>query len=265
MRLAVTGGKGGVGKTTIAAHAHRLLGWTTVDLDVTTPNLHLYLDCEEEARSRVCLIGPKVDPDRCTLCGECARVCHSGAVIVGRSWDLDPGLCHGCGLCLDACPRDALTPREIEIGEVREYRVRETGARLLSGRLNVGDRRSRHLVRHLLDRTEDRPRLLLDTPAGAGKEVYDVLRTVDAALVVTQPTPAALRDLRRLLRVIRAARVPHVVLINQADLSERWTRRVEREVEVPTWRAPRVDDPLGSDELRDVVREALDGLREEAA
>ncbi|MEO2241552.1 MAG: 4Fe-4S binding protein [Euryarchaeota archaeon] len=264
MRVAVTGGKGGVGKTTVAAHAHRLLGWTTVDLDVTTPNLHLYLDCEEEVRSRVCLIGPEVDPDRCTLCGECARVCHSGAVIVGRSWDLDPSLCHGCGLCLDVCPRGALAPREIEIGEVRGYRVRETGSRLLSGRLNVGDRRSRHLVHHLLDRTEDETRLLLDTPAGAGKEVYDVLRTVDAALVVTQPTPAAYLDLRRLLRVIRAAGVPFVVLINQADLSERWTGKVERGVDAPTLRAPRVDGPLESDELRDAVREALERLREEA-
>jgi len=259
LRLAVTGGKGGVGKTTVAAHAHRILGWDAVDLDVTAPNLHLYLDCEEVERRRVHLLGPKVDPDSCTLCGECARACPAGALIVGRSWDFDPDLCHGCGLCVRVCPRGALDYVEIEIGEVREYRVRDTGSRLRSGRLNVGDRRSRHLVNHLLDRLEG-DEILLDTPAGAGKEVYDALRAADAALVVTQPTPAAYRDLRRLLRVVRAADLPHVVLINMADVSERWTERIEREVDAPTLRAPRVDDPLESDELRDAVRAALDEL-----
>ncbi|WP_456434640.1 4Fe-4S binding protein [Methanopyrus sp.] len=202
MWLAITGGKGGVGKTAVAAHVHRILGWDALDLDVTTPNLHLYLDCEEIDRSDVYIPCPKLeDEDECDLCGTCARACAPGALVVGRSWDLDPDLCHGCGLCVESCPNGALAYDCVRIGEVRRYQVSVTGAILTSGTLDVGDRRSRHLVRTLLEGADDGKDLILDTPAGAGKDVYDALKAADAAIAVTQPTPATYRDLICLMRI----------------------------------------------------------------
>ncbi|WP_456482789.1 4Fe-4S binding protein [Methanopyrus sp.] len=261
MWLAVTGGKGGIGKTTVAAHAHRILSWDALDLDVTTPNLHLYLECEETERSHVYIPGPKLEEeDACDLCGTCARVCAPGAIVVGRSWDLDPDLCHGCGLCVENCPNDALTYDRIRIGEVRRYLVSETGATLTSGSLEVGDRRSRHLVRVLLESADDEEDLVLDTPAGAGKDVYDVLEAADAAIVVTQPTPAAYRDLERLTRVVERAGVEVVVLINRSDLSDHWKRKIEEEVRDPVVEAPTVSDPLRSEAVIEAVERCLEEI-----
>ncbi|AAM02453.1 4Fe-4S binding protein [Methanopyrus kandleri] len=259
MWLAVTGGKGGVGKTTVAVHVHRILGWDALDLDVTTPNLHLYLDCEEVERSDVYIPCPKLeDEDACDLCGTCARVCAPGALVVGRSWDLDPDLCHGCGLCIESCPNGALAYDRVRIGEVRRYRVSETGATLTSGSLDVGDRRSRHLVHALLEGADDERDLILDTPAGAGKDVYDVLKAADAAIAVTQPTPAAYHDLRRLMRVADRAGIEVVILINRSDLSDSWRRRIEEEVRDPVVEAPTVDDPPRSEVFREAVERCLE-------
>ncbi|WP_457620420.1 4Fe-4S binding protein [Methanopyrus sp.] len=259
MWLAVTGGKGGVGKTTVAAHAHRILGWDALDLDVTTPNLHLYLECEGIERSDVYIPCPKLeDEDACDLCGTCARACAPGALVVGRSWDLDPDLCHGCGLCVESCPNGTLAYDRVRIGEVRRYRVSETGATLTSGSLDVGDRRSRHLVHALLENADDGEDLILDTPAGAGKDVYDVLKAADVAIAVTQPTPAARRDLKRLMRVADRAGIEVAVLINRSDLSDSWRRRIREDVRAPIVEAPTVDDPPRSGVLREAVERCLE-------
>ncbi len=255
----MAGGKGGVGKSTVAAALHSVTGLTGVDLDVSTPNLHVYTRAEEVGREEVTLRVPS-PPDSCSLCGACAEVCPSGALVVGRTVDVDPGQCHGCGLCVEVCPEDALGVEEVVLGWVVRYR--SGSGRLLGGEAVVGERRLRAVARAVLEAAPGDA--VLDGPAGAGKDVYDALRVCDAVVAVTVPTPAGFRDLERFLRLVEGAGLEEgVVFLNRSGLpgGGRWARRVERVSPFPVVRGPEVEgDPLVDEGFLGAVSEACSEL-----
>ena len=225
MRLAVASGKGGTGKTTVAvslalslAHASPLY----LDCDVEEPNAALFLHPTWKERRDVSLPIPKVDPDLCTACGRCAEICEYHAIaVIGSEVLVFPELCHGCGSCTRNCPEGAIREVPNVIGTMEYGHAGTIG--FAHGTLNIGEPMAVPIIRQLkrwmlTPVTEDRP-VILDASPGASCPVVETMRGADAVLLVTEPTPFGLHDLRVAVEVARdELKLPVGVVINRDSI-----------------------------------------------
>ena len=225
LSIVVASGKGGTGKTTVAtslALACAALPTWLVDCDVEAPNAHLIVRPQLERRQEVGILIPEVDHERCTGCGRCAQVCQYHAVaVVGRRVLVFPQLCHGCGSCNYNCPEKAIRER-LDIMGVLESGPTPSGVRFARGVMQVGEAMASPIIRQLKAwvRAETGPSphdqlLILDAPPGVSCPVVETLRGADFALLVTEPTPFGLHDLRLINEVIRQLEMPAGVIINR--------------------------------------------------
>jgi MinD superfamily P-loop ATPase len=222
MRIAIASGKGGTGKTTVAVGLAAVLVETGtavayVDCDVEEPNGHLFLRPEIRETVKATLTYPVVDKERCISCGKCQEICRYKAIILIMDKPLVfPEMCHACGGCALVCPVGAITEAEREIGVI------ETGAsdgiRFIHGRLNVGQILSPPLIRQVKTRIPDDGTAILDCPPGTSCPVITAMRGADYVLLVTEPTPFGLNDLRLAVDMVRELRMPFGVFINRADI-----------------------------------------------
>ncbi len=221
IRLAVASGKGGTGKTTVAVNlaltmARQGLTVAYVDCDVEAPNGHLFLDPTGVTENPVSRLIPRVDQKRCTLCGSCARICRFNAILClpDRVLVYDE-LCHSCGGCALVCPTGAITEEPHRMGLLR------TGAagavQFVSGTLDVGESSSPPVIRAAKHAAPDAHWTILDAPPGTACPMIETARECDYLLLVTEPTPFGLHDLRLAVEAARALTLPCGVVINRAS------------------------------------------------
>ncbi len=222
MQIAIASGKGGTGKTTVAtnlAYVASRTGLRTayLDCDVEEPNGHIFLKPEIVDRKPVGNPIPRVDAEKCTLCGECGEICQYSAIVhVGERVLVYPELCHGCGGCSLVCPADAITEVSREIG------VLETGRagpiEFAQGLLHIGQAMSPPLIRAVKS-TDLRAELtIVDAPPGTSCPVIEAVRGADFVILVTEPTPFGLHDLKLAVEMVRVLKLPLGVVINRAGL-----------------------------------------------
>lgn len=232
--LVLISGKGGTGKTSIAASFATLSDSVTIaDCDVDAANLHLVLTPSPSASGS--FAGGSVaviDQSACSLCGRCLEVCRFDAVrrkAASRDGSrtplsIDPMACEGCGACSIACPCDAIRLEDVETGRwfVSDTRAGPmVHADLAAGRENSGKLvtvvRSRAAT---VARARGTDLLLSDGPPGIGCPVIASITGADLALIVTEPTTAAAHDLERVLELTERLNVPAAVAVNRWDLNE---------------------------------------------
>ena len=144
MIIAVASGKGGTGKTTVAASLTTALADTGmpvsyIDCDVEAPNAHLFLNPVFDQRRDVNLLIPKVDENLCTGCDRCAEVCEFHAIVVlGGKPLVFPELCHGCGSCTLECPEKAILEVPQTLGILESGRG-TFNIKFARGLLNIGE------------------------------------------------------------------------------------------------------------------------------
>lgn len=233
LRIAVASGKGGTGKTTIATSlALSLAGGTTgdgtmspptfLDCDVEGPNAHLFLAPVFERRQDVAIQIPLVDAAKCTACGKCAEVCQYHAIVVlGKRTLVFSQLCHGCGSCTLVCPAGAISEEPHAIG-VLEAGTAARGISFARGVLDVGEPMATPAIRQLKKWAipADGGLVLLDVPPGTSCPVVEAVRGADYLLLVTEPTPFGLHDLRLAAEVAAELGIPAGVIINRNGIGD---------------------------------------------
>lgn len=222
MRITVASGKGGTGKTTIATSLALSLAEdghipVFLDGDVEAPNAHLFLKPVFDQKRDVAILIPQVDESKCTYCGKCAEVCQYHAiVVVGKKSLVFPQLCHGCGSCTLVCPEHAITESP-EVMGVLERGSAQDGVTFARGVLNIGEPMAVPIIRQLKKWIEPQPGQveILDAPPGTSCPVVESMRGANFILLVTEPTPFGLHDLRLAVQVARELNIPMGVVVNR--------------------------------------------------
>lgn len=230
--IAVASGKGGTGKTTVAASLALSLAEETtaqpplyLDCDVEGPNGHLFLRPELKRRRDVAIQIPRVDTAKCTACGKCAEVCQYHAIVVlGKRTLVFDQLCHGCGSCTLVCPAGAISEEPHTIG-VLEAGTAAAGIHFARGVLDVGEPMATPAIRQLKQwaiPADAAPGsvIILDAPPGASCPVVEAVRGADYLLLVTEPTPFGLHDLRLAVEAARELGIPAGVVINRDGIGD---------------------------------------------
>ncbi len=243
LQLAVLSGKGGTGKTSVAAgFASLARDVVLADCDVDAANLHLLL-APKRIRTETFFAGKQavIEPERCTACGECAAACRFEAIAVAekpigedghQAYVVDPLACEGCGLCARVCPANAVTMIEPERGEYYVSGTRH--APLVHARLAVGGQNSGKLVTLVrnealtLAREGGLELVLVDGPPGVGCPAIASVTGADLVLLVCEPTVAGEHDLERIIELVKGFGAPLAVCINKRDLDTGMAARIRR-------------------------------------
>ena len=248
MIIAVASGKGGTGKTTVATslalamttdarngtdragsansrnhHSKLGEGPLFLDCDVEEPNAALFLKPELDHREEVGILIPEVDFERCTYCGRCAEVCVWHAIaVVGRNVLVFPELCHGCGSCSLNCPEEAIHDVLHVMGTLESGQAGPIA--FGHGTLNVGEAMAVPIIRQLKGRhrsPEGDGVTILDASPGTSCPVVETMRGADYVLLVTEPTPFGLHDLRLTVQVARdELGLPVGVVVNRDGVGD---------------------------------------------
>ncbi|MBC8253830.1 MAG: ATP-binding protein [Ardenticatenia bacterium] len=252
MIVAVASGKGGTGKTTVAVSlALSLAAGTTsdepaapplpysegssplfLDCDVEEPNAALFLRPVIEEQREVGLLVPEIDLGLCTYCGRCAEVCEYHAIAVLEKQVLVfSEMCHGCGSCALNCPETAIREVLHPMGTIERGRPGEIA--FAQGTMNVGQAMATPIIRQLKHwaispraaaaqsrAPAERP-IILDAPPGAACPVVETMRGANVVLMVTEPTPFGLHDLRVAVKVARdELGLPVSVVVNRDGVGD---------------------------------------------
>ncbi|MGD9072058.1 MAG: ATP-binding protein [Desulfobacterales bacterium] len=234
MIITVASGKGGTGKTTVATNLAVAVesDVQVLDCDVEEPNAHLFLKPEISDVTTATTPVPEIDLGNCTLCGECEKICQFKAIVVlGDTVLTFPEMCHGCGGCKAVCPAAAIK----EIG--RELGVIETGHRkgvaFGHGRLRIGEAMAPPLIKKVRALALPDRFTIIDAPPGTSCPVIASMKGTDFVLLVTEPTPFGLYDLKLAVGAVKLLGIPHGLVINRADLGDRQVYAYAEEENIP--------------------------------
>jgi len=234
MIISIASGKGGTGKTTVATNLAASVGGDVqvLDCDVEEPNSHLFLHPTVEEVQTITTPVPEVDTDKCNLCGKCAEICQFKAIVViGETVLPFHELCHSCGGCMEVCPEKAITEVGRELGVIE--RGHRNGIEFVHGKLRVGEAMSPPLIRKVREYARPGVLTIIDAPPGTSCPVIASMKGADFVLLVTEPTPFGLHDLKLAVGAVNILDIPCGLVINRSDMGDDQVRVFAREEGVP--------------------------------
>jgi MinD superfamily P-loop ATPase len=221
--IVISSGKGGTGKTFVSSNIAFVLSKkgrdiNYLDCDVEEPNSHLFIKPDIKREEEVKIIAPvEVNEDRCTLCGKCAEVCKYNAIAIVKDKVLIfKELCHVCGACEIVCPENAIIEKERKIGLLKHgakdnidfhYALLETAEGGMSPRLIQN-----------VKKYQDKDKInILDSAPGTSCPVVETIKDADLVVLVTDPTPFGVNDLKLAVEMSQEVGKQPVILVNRAE------------------------------------------------
>jgi len=219
--ITVASGKGGTGKTTVAVNlALSLENVQLLDCDVEEPNSHILLHPKINETKPVYTKVPVVSEELCDYCGKCSKFCAYNALFVApKTVMVFPELCHNCGGCSLVCPKNAITEKERQIGVIKKGEAK--GVEIVYGELNVGEAMAVPLIRAVKNQMKSNKNVIIDAPPGTACSLVASVHKTDYCILVTEPTPFGLHDLKITVQVLKDLGVPMGVVINRAGIGDR--------------------------------------------
>ncbi len=220
MIISVASGKGGTGKTTVATNIALSIGNAQfLDCDVEEPNANIFLHATIKEREDVSVIIPEINKEKCDYCGKCSEFCVYNALAVVRQKILVfPELCHSCGGCEMVCPKDAITWKERVVGRIEHGQTK--GIDFYHGLLNVGEAQAIPVIKALKRKIDKNKNVIIDVPPGTSCPVIESISGSDYCVLVTEPTPFGLHDLKLAVEVVRHLRIPFGIIINRDGIGD---------------------------------------------
>ncbi len=227
MKIAIASGKGGTGKTTVSTNIASYLAETEkvvlVDLDVEEPNSKLFIKADLYNKEDKFKMIPQWNQNLCTLCGICQEVCNYNSVIqAGNTIMVFSELCHSCYACSELCPTEALPMIPVKMGELTHYK--NNNLDFIESRLEIGQELAVPLITQTIDYvnnlfTDDFIKLY-DSPPGTSCPVIEVTKDADFVILVTEPTPFGLNDLKLAIETMQELQKQFGVIINRNGLGD---------------------------------------------
>ena len=223
MIISVASGKGGTGKTTVstsmALALNKIKPVAFLDCDVEEPNAHIFLKPSFIATEKVNTPIPLIDNSKCTYCKKCSDICVFNVLAVLEDTVLVfAELCHACGSCWYQCPEKAITQTNKEIGLVESGKSRNMD--FIHGKLNIGEAMSPPLIKAVKAKIIPQMTTIIDAPPGTSCPVITSVKDTDFCVLVTEPTPFGLNDLKLSVEMLREIGIPCGVIINRADIGD---------------------------------------------
>ena len=228
MKIAIASGKGGTGKTTVSVNLFyfltRFYSYKVhlVDCDVEEPNDAIFFpEALKTEEKQVFQIIPEIDTAKCTFCRKCADWCEFNAISIVKSLgfaEVNNELCHSCGACVVACNFGAITEHEQPFGVISHFDT-GIGKGLTEGRLKVGSAMQTSLIKQVKKNTRDSADIIIyDAPPGTSCPVVETVSDADYVILVTEPTPFGLHDLKITIELLKDLNKPFGVIVNKAGL-----------------------------------------------
>ncbi|OQX64128.1 MAG: (4Fe-4S)-binding protein [Desulfococcus sp. 4484_241] len=235
MVISVASGKGGTGKTTVATNLAVALGpyVRLLDCDVEEPNAHLFLKPSIESVESLMTFVPAVSEEKCTYCRKCAEICRFKAIaVLGKTVITFPELCHSCYGCQEVCPEGAVYESSRKIGVVEKGRGLGD-VEFVHGRLQVGEAMSPPLIKKVRSFEDHDGVTIIDAPPGTSCPVIAAVKGVDFVVMVTEPTPFGLHDLKLGVGAVRLLGLPCGLVINRSDIGNKDVKKYAKDEGIP--------------------------------
>ncbi|KXB01134.1 (4Fe-4S)-binding protein [candidate division MSBL1 archaeon SCGC-AAA261D19] len=232
MKIAVASGKGGTGKTTVAVNlALSLNNIQLLDCDVEEPDCQHFLGLDLEDDEVVESFLPLISEEKCDLCGKCAELCAWNAIVVTPQKALVfSELCSGCALCKHVCPREAILEGGKVLGKIQGGR---NNVEFYQGVLAIGEPFSSPVIRAVKKKSKENKNTIIDAPPGNGCPAVTAVEDTDFCILVTEPTPFGLHDLKFSIRMINELEIPYAVIINRAGIGDNKVEKYCDREEIP--------------------------------
>lgn len=220
MIISVVSGKGGAGKTTLAASIAHVLEAEFYDLDVDAPNAEYFLQPEFDQESPVYQPVPVFDEARCDACGICTKECRFNALykILSHVYLTEP-LCHGCGLCEMVCPQNAISYQDSSVGVIRSGYSQRLKNRVHVGDLQIGSTRGTYLISEMVKKIDADKLSVIDGPPGNSCAAVAAIKPADLVVLAVEPSPFGFHDMQQTEQILIQMEKQYLIIANKA-LSE---------------------------------------------
>ena len=227
MKVAIASGKGGTGKTTLSTNLAMYMAGTEpvvlADLDVEEPNSGLFLKGELHHQEPKYKMIPGWQKETCSLSGNCQAVCNFNAILkMGNHVMVFPELCHGCYACSELCPTASLPMQAKQMGELKHIKVDNLD--FIESRLMISEEQAVPLIHQTIDYVDENFSAatvkIFDSPPGTSCPVIEATRSADLVILVTEPTPFGLHDLKLAVETVRQLGKEFVVVLNRHGIGD---------------------------------------------